>query len=47
VVAAALAEHTAAWLARHMTATMQELVGEATLMVVETTIGRDWAGSLL
>ena len=44
---AALAEQTAAWLTRHMTAAMQELVGEAAPMVVETIIGRDWAGSPL
>jgi DNA polymerase I-like protein with 3'-5' exonuclease and polymerase domains len=41
VVAAALAKHTAAWLARHMTAAMQELGGEAPPIVVETIIGRD------
>src|SRR5262245_37229148 len=44
---AALAEQTAAWLTRHMTAAMQELVGEAVPIVVETSIGRDWAGSPL
>jgi DNA polymerase-1 len=44
---AAMAEHTAAWLTRHMTAAVQELVGEAVPIVVETTIGRDWAGSPL
>ncbi len=30
-----------------MTAAVQELVGEAVPIVVETTIGRDWAGSPL
>ena len=44
---AAMAEHTAAWLIRHMTAAVQELVGEAVPIVVETMIGRDWAGSSL
>jgi len=44
---AAMAEQTAAWLTRHMTAAVQELVGEAVPIVVETTIGRDWAGSPL
>jgi DNA polymerase-1 len=47
VVAVALAEHTSAWLARHMTAGMQELVGEAAPIVLETIIGQDWAGSPL
>jgi DNA polymerase-1 len=44
---AALAKQTAAWLTRHMTAAMEELVGEAAPIVVETIIGRDWAGSPL
>ncbi len=44
---AALAEQTAAWLIRHMTAAVQELVGEMVPIVVETTIGQDWAGSPL
>lgn len=44
---AALAEQTAAWLSRHMTAAMEELVGEAAPIAVETCIGRDWAGSPL
>jgi DNA polymerase-1 len=44
---AAMAEQTAAWLTRHMTAAVQELVGEAVPIVVATTIGRDWAGSPL
>lgn len=44
---AALAEHTAAWLTRHMTAAMQELVDKTAPIVVETIIGRDWAGSPL
>jgi DNA polymerase I-like protein with 3'-5' exonuclease and polymerase domains len=44
---AALAEQTAAWLNRHMTAAVQELVGEVVPIVVETMIGQDWAGSPL
>jgi DNA polymerase I-like protein with 3'-5' exonuclease and polymerase domains len=44
---AARAEQTAAWLTRHMTAAVQELVGEVVPIVVETTIGQDWAGSPL
>ena len=44
---AAMAEQTAAWLTRHMTAAVQELVGEAVPIVVETMIGQDWAGSPL
>ena len=36
---------TAAWLQRHMTTAMQELVGDRVPIVVETTIGRTWAGS--
>jgi DNA polymerase-1 len=44
---AAVAKQTAAWLARHMTEAVQELVGDTVPIVVETTIGRDWAGSPL
>ncbi len=41
------AEQTAAWLTRHMTAAMTELVGEAVPVEVETTLGTDWAGTPL
>jgi len=44
---AAEAEHTAAWLTRHMSAAVQELVGDTVPIVVDTTVGRDWAGSPL
>jgi DNA polymerase I len=37
-------EATAQWLVRHMTAAMQELVGDRVLIVVEATSGRSWAG---
>jgi DNA polymerase-1 len=38
------AEATAQWLTRHMTAAMQELVGDAVPMTVEVTRGPSWAG---
>jgi DNA polymerase-1 len=41
------AEQTAAWLQRHMTAAMSEILDDAVPVVVETTIGQDWAGTPL
>jgi DNA polymerase I-like protein with 3'-5' exonuclease and polymerase domains len=38
------AEATAAWLARHMTAAMQELVGDVVPITVEVMCGPSWAG---
>ena len=38
------AADTAAWLTRHMEQAMQEIVGDAVPIEVETTIGQDWAG---
>ena len=39
------ADQVAAWLKRHMTAAMQEIVGDSVPIEVETTIGKDWAGA--
>jgi DNA polymerase I len=39
------AEATAEWLARHMTAAMQELVGDVVPIAVDVTHGPSWAGS--
>lgn len=41
------AEQTAAWLTHHMTVAMTEIIGETVPVEVETTIGRDWAGTPL
>jgi DNA polymerase-1 len=41
------AAQTAAWLQRHMTAAMTEILHEAVPVMVETTIGQDWAGTPL
>lgn len=41
------AGRAAEWLARHMTAAMQEVVGDRVPIEVETTLGRDWAGAPL
>jgi DNA polymerase I len=41
------AAHTAAWLEKYMVAGMAAIVGEAMPIVVETTIGQDWAGTPL
>jgi len=41
------AEETAQWLQTHMTTAMDEIVGGAVPIAVETTIGRDWAGTPL
>jgi DNA polymerase-1 len=41
------AEQTAAWLQHHMTAAMTEIIGDSVPVEVETTIGRDWAGTAL
>ena len=41
------AEETAQWLQTHMTTAMAEIVGGAVPVVVETTIGQDWAGTPL
>jgi DNA polymerase I-like protein with 3'-5' exonuclease and polymerase domains len=38
------AEQTAAWLQEHMAAAMTEILHDAVPVVVETTIGQDWAG---
>jgi DNA polymerase-1 len=38
-------EQTAAWLTRHMIAAMTEILGETVPVEVETTCGRDWAGT--
>jgi DNA polymerase-1 len=42
-----VAAQTAAWLQHHMTAAMTEIIGETVPVEVETTIGRDWAGTAL
>jgi DNA polymerase I-like protein with 3'-5' exonuclease and polymerase domains len=41
------AEQTAAWLQQHMAAAMTEILHDAVPVVVETTIGQDWAGTPL
>jgi DNA polymerase-1 len=41
------AEKTAAWLERHMREAMQEVVGTEVPIVVDTTVGQDWAGTPL
>src|SRR5262249_58483920 len=41
------AEATASWLRRHMQAAMEDVVNHAVPIVVEITIGRDWAGTPL
>ena len=41
------AEQTAAWLREHMIAAMTKIIGETVPVEVETTIGRDWAGTPL
>jgi DNA polymerase-1 len=41
------AEQTAAWLQEHMAAAMREILQDAVPVVVETTIGQDWAGTPL
>ena len=41
------AEQTAAWLQQHMAAAMTEILQDAVPVVVETTIGQDWAGTPL
>ena len=41
------AEQTAAWLQRHMTAAMTDILNDAVPVVVETTTGQDWAGTPL
>ena len=41
------ADRAAEWLAHHMTAAMQEVVGDRVPIEVETTLGRDWAGAPL
>jgi DNA polymerase I-like protein with 3'-5' exonuclease and polymerase domains len=38
------AEATAQWLTRHMTAAMQELVGDVVPMAIDVTSGPSWAG---
>jgi DNA polymerase-1 len=38
------AEATAQWLTRHMTAAMQELVGDVVPMAVDVMCGPSWAG---
>lgn len=38
------ADQAAEWLQHHMTAAMQEVVGDTVPIEVETTIGKDWAG---
>jgi DNA polymerase I len=43
----ALADQTTAWLKHHMIGAMQEVIGEAVAVEVETTVGRDWAGTPL
>jgi DNA polymerase-1 len=37
----------AEWLAHHMTAAMQEIIGDRVPIEIETTIGKDWAGAPL
>jgi DNA polymerase-1 len=41
------AEQTATWLQRHMVAAMTEMLHDAVPVMVETTIGQDWAGTPL
>jgi DNA polymerase-1 len=41
------AAQTAAWLEKYMVAGMAAIVGEAVPIVVETSVGADWAGSPL
>ena len=41
------AAQTAAWLQEHMAAAMTEILQDAVPVVVETTIGQDWAGTPL
>jgi DNA polymerase-1 len=41
------AAQTAAWLEKYMVAGMAALVGDAVPIVVETTLGKDWAGTPL
>ena len=41
------AAQTAAWLQKHMMIAMTEILHEAVPVVVETTIGQDWAGTPL
>ena len=41
------AEATVEWLRHHMVGAMEEIMGEAVPIDVETTIGRDWAGTPL
>lgn len=49
VAEAPLAEagHAAQWLAHHMTAAMREIIGDRVPIEVETTVGKDWAGTPL
>ena len=41
------AAQTAAWLQEHLAAAMTEILQDAVPVVVETTIGQDWAGTPL
>jgi DNA polymerase-1 len=41
------AAQTAAWLQCHMTAAMNEILHDEVPVVVETTMGQDWAGTPL
>jgi DNA polymerase-1 len=41
------AAQTATWLKHHMIAAMTEIIGDSVPVEVETTIGRDWAGTPL
>jgi DNA polymerase I-like protein with 3'-5' exonuclease and polymerase domains len=41
------AAQTAAWLEKYMVAGMAAIVGDAVPIIVETTVGADWAGSPL
>ena len=41
------AAQAAAWLQQHMAAAMTEILHAAVPVVVETTIGQDWAGTPL
>jgi DNA polymerase-1 len=41
------AEQTARWLQQHMAATMTEILQDAVPVVVDITIGQDWAGTPL
>jgi DNA polymerase I-like protein with 3'-5' exonuclease and polymerase domains len=43
----AAAEQTSAWLQQHMGAAMTDILHDAVPVVVETTIGQDWAGTPL